>query len=50
MLSLVSTVPKKTLLLGDFNVNNLVSGDNAEFKAILNLYGFYADDQKSLRE
>ena len=38
MLSLVSTVAKETLLLADFNVNHLVPGGNAEFKAILNLY------------
>ena len=40
MTSLVSALWNESIVLGDFNVIYLIPGDNAEFKAILNLHGF----------
>ena len=40
VLSSVSSEPCESIVLGDFNVNYSVPGDNPEFKAIMNLYSF----------
>ena len=49
MMSLVSALSNESIVLGDFNVNYLIPGDNAEFKAILNLYGFKQIVEKPTR-
>ena len=48
-MSLVSALSNESIVLGDFNVNYLIPGDNAEFKAILNLYGFKQIVEKPTR-
>ena len=40
VLSSVSSEPCESIVIGDFNINYSVPGDNPKFKAIMNLYSF----------